>query len=121
MSLTTLVVVDDHAAFLAAASALLDGDGFSVVGTASTAAAALLMIAEVHPDAVLLDVRLPDASGIDVARALSRLPSPPDVVLVSSLTEEDVRGQIDRSIALGFVPKSHLTPEAVREILERPR
>ena len=63
----TVLIVDDQASFRHLARALLEADGFEVIGEAADGAAAVHAVNALAPDVVLLDVRLPDRSGIDVA------------------------------------------------------
>ena len=87
----TVLVVDDHADFRSAARSLLQAEGFEVVGEAATGADALLASARLRPDAVLLDVRLPDTDGLSVAEQLAARADPPAVVLVSSRDVQRLR------------------------------
>ena len=81
----SVLVVDDQAAFRAVARALLERDGFQVVGEAADGATALLAERALrHPDVVLLDVRLPDRSGLEVARAIRARSGSAEVVLTST-------------------------------------
>lgn len=121
LTLTRLVIVDDNDGFRRASAALFNGDGFTVVGTAATGEQALEVTRTDNPEAVLLDIRLPDVSGFDIARQLRDAASPPQVILVSSLSRDDVEGRLDGLDVLGFIPKSALTPEAVRALLREPR
>jgi two-component system, LytTR family, response regulator AlgR len=59
-------------------------DGVDVAGTAMEGAAALRLVEAMRPDAVLLDIAMPGMHGIDVARALGRLESPPVVIFVTA-------------------------------------
>lgn len=68
-----VLLVDDHAAFRAAAQALLQAEGFDVVADVGTAIEALKAVRRHHPDVVLLDVRLPDEDGITLAGHLAVL------------------------------------------------
>jgi len=68
---TTVLIVDDHLSFRATARALLEAEGFEVVGEAADGAAALELVAQVHPEVVLLDVQLPDLDGFEVAARLT--------------------------------------------------
>jgi CheY-like chemotaxis protein len=109
-----VLVVDDHAGWRDVARRLLE-PRFDVVGEAADAAAALTLANALRPDAVLLDVELPDADGFAVARALVALPEPPCVVLVSARTDHG--RLVERSGACGFVPKADLTAEGLARLL----
>jgi DNA-binding NarL/FixJ family response regulator len=76
-----LAIVDDHEALREGLEALLAGDGLEIVGTAGNAAAALDVVDHSRPDIVLVDIGLPDVSGIDLARQLvARRPGLRDVL-----------------------------------------
>ncbi len=114
----TVVIVDDHARFRRAARKLLELEGFDVVGEAADGASALVAVERHRPDLVLLDVQLPDASGLDLVPLLSPVS---DVLLVSSRDRSEVAGRVGRSGALAFIPKDQLTGQAVLSALERRR
>ncbi len=116
----TVLIVDDHPSFRATAHALLEAEGFSVVGEAADGAEALAKAAELHPDLVLLDVQLPDVDGFEVARRLCANGSSPTVVLVSSRDAADYGDLIPSCGARGFVPKGELSGAAVRALLSEP-
>ncbi len=63
----TVLIVDDHAAFRASARALLQAEGFDVVGEAANGAEAVEAVAVLRPEIVLLDIQLPDLDGLAVA------------------------------------------------------
>jgi CheY-like chemotaxis protein len=114
------LIVDDSQAFLAAARGLLERQGVSVVGIASTSAEALERARELAPDVVLLDIDLGGESGLELARRLhadSRLASLP-VILISTHPREDYADLIAASPALGFLPKIALSADAVRGMLD---
>ena len=110
----SVLVVDDQATFRALARALLEADGFEVVGEAADAAGALAAERELRPAVLLLDVRLPDRSGLEVARSLSGSASPPAVVLTSTA---DYRHEVARCGAAAFIPKATLSGPALRAAL----
>ena len=76
--------------------------------------AALAAAQQLRPELVLLDVRLPDVDGFEVARRLLDASGPtPQIVLVSSHDSTDLGEAIGASGARGFVPKSELSAEAI--------
>jgi two-component system response regulator DevR len=86
----TLLVVDDHEVVRQGLVALLDRRaGFQVVAEAGTAAEALEQARRFHPDLVVMDVRLPDGSGVEACRDIrSELPDT-RVVMLTSYPDED--------------------------------
>jgi DNA-binding NarL/FixJ family response regulator len=115
----TVLIVDDHPSFRGSARAILEAEGFVVVGEAETGAAAVDAARRLHPDVVLLDVQLPDGSGFEVCSVLLRANgAAPEVVLVSSRDACDYGGLIVSCGACGFVPKAELSGEAVSALLE---
>jgi DNA-binding NarL/FixJ family response regulator len=113
----TVLIVDDHPSFRASAHALLEAEGFDVVGEAEDGASAVAAAGRLHPDVVLLDVQLPDTDGFEVARQLTANGSGTFVVLVSSRDGSDFGPLVEASGACGFVPKSELTGAAISALL----
>jgi DNA-binding NarL/FixJ family response regulator len=114
---TTVLIVDDHASFRASARAVLESEGFAVVGEAATGAEALAAIPDACPEIVLLDVQLPDADGFDLAQRLTANGGKVNVVLVSSRDYSDFAQLIERSGARGFVPKAELSGPRLATLL----
>jgi len=108
----TVLIVDDHASFRGFARRLLEAGGLTVIGEAGNAQQAIASAHELHPDVVLLDVKLPDGDGFAVAEQLTTA-----VVLTSSHELDDLRTRLDRSRARGFIPKDDLSAEAVVALL----
>jgi DNA-binding NarL/FixJ family response regulator len=104
----TVLVVDDHAGFRELARTLLEEGGYLVVGEAVDGVTALAAVRRLRPDAVLLDVHLPDMDGFAVAAALGRERPAPRVVLTSSDEDEQVGSLLRRCGARGFVAKASL-------------
>jgi DNA-binding NarL/FixJ family response regulator len=113
-----VLIVDDHPSFRASARRMLESDGFEVVAEAGSGAEALQAADAWKPELVLLDVHLPDSQGFDVAERLAVNGSAPAVILTSSRDASDFGPLVERSGARGFVPKSELSGEALREILD---
>jgi DNA-binding NarL/FixJ family response regulator len=113
----TVLIVDDHPSFRLTARALLEAEGFDVVGEAADGASALAAVSELRPDVVLLDVQLPDLDGFEVASQLCSNGHCPSIVLTSSRDGSDFGPLVARSGARGFVPKAELSGEALVELL----
>ena len=113
-----ILIVDDHPSFRRCARALLEADGFAVIGEAEDGEGALSAIGSLRPDVVLLDVQLPDMDGFAVLERLGTDgTTEPQVVLVSSREASDYDGLIRASGARGFISKAELTGAAVRVLL----
>jgi DNA-binding NarL/FixJ family response regulator len=115
---TTVVIADDHPSFRASARAILEADGFEIVGEADTGAAAIEIAHALAPDVILLDVQLPDMDGFAVLAQLDLSDGRPAVVLVSSRDAADYGGMIEQSGARGFIPKAELSGSALSALLE---
>jgi CheY-like chemotaxis protein len=103
-----VLIVDGAAPFRRVARELLERRGYVVVGEATSAASALAEAARVKPDAVLLDVHLPDGSGLDVCAGLCSARPAPAVLLVSMYDLPQEGRHLAACGACGFVLKSEL-------------
>ena len=112
----TVLIVDDHAGFRSFARALLEAEGFEVVGEAADGASALALAKTLAPELVLLDVALPDMDGFAVCESLLEDGRGPAVVLTSSRDVSAYRRRLERSQARGFIPKSELSGPALAAV-----
>ena len=112
-----VLIVDDNARFRERARSTLEADGYTVVAEAEDGASALTAAREHRPDVVLLDVGLPDMSGLKLAERLTSQPDGPAVVLTSTHDASDFADGVTRSGALGFVPKSALSGKAITALM----
>ncbi|MEV0350208.1 response regulator transcription factor [Nonomuraea sp. NPDC050680] len=99
-------LVDDHEVVRRGVAALLDSeDDIEVIGEAGTAESAIARIPVLKPDVAVLDVRLPDGSGVDVCReARSRLPQLACLML-TSYADDDALFEAVMAGAAGYVLK----------------
>jgi DNA-binding NarL/FixJ family response regulator len=109
-----ILIVDDHPSFRASARALLEADGYEVVGEAVDGESAVASALLLSPDIILLDVQLPDIDGFEVAE---RLRGGPAIVLCSSREAADFGPLPLRSGARGFVPKAELSGDGIAALL----
>lgn len=86
--MTRVLLVDDHPMIGAALEMLLRGTDYEVLGRARSVAEANAALAKQKPDLLLLDVNLPDGSGLDVLKRLSRSRSRPRVILLTAGMDE---------------------------------
>jgi DNA-binding NarL/FixJ family response regulator len=113
------LIVDDNPRFLRSARNLLRRQGVSVIGVASNGGEAIAIAAADRPDVALVDVDLGDEDGLDVARALASAEVPVPVILISAYGEQDLQGVLENSVALGFLPKSVVSRQAIDDLLQR--
>ena len=113
----TVLIVDDHEAFRAAARDLLEADGYEVVGEAADGETAIRQVARLHPDVVLLDVQLPGVDGFAIAERLAGSPVPPIVVLISSRDATVYGDRVARAAARGFIPKVRLSGATLEKVI----
>jgi DNA-binding NarL/FixJ family response regulator len=113
----SVLIVDDSPGFRLRARRELQDGGFDVVAEAADGASALTAVRRHRPAVVLLDIQLPDISGLDVAEGLARRADPPAVVLTSTHDPDDFGERLLRCGALGFVPKDELSGARVAALL----
>jgi DNA-binding NarL/FixJ family response regulator len=116
-----VVIIDDHAWFRSVARELLQARGFEVVGEADGATHGMELVERVAPDAILLDVGLQDADGIDVCRALTETHPGLAVLLVSADDLRHRQDQIRDCGALAFLRKSRLASADLAGLLRGAR
>ncbi len=115
----TLLLIDDHRTFRTTARALLEADGFHVVGEAADGGTGISAELALHPDVVLVDVQLPDIDGFAVARAMTagRNGGAPVVIVCSSSDDPLYPERALRSGASGFVAKHDLCGTSLQPLL----
>jgi DNA-binding NarL/FixJ family response regulator len=112
-----VLIVDDNARFRERARERLEADGYEVVAEAADAASALEAARRHRPSVVLLDIGLPDMSGLTLAERLTSGSDPPAVVLTSTHDAADFGDRVTSCGARGFVPKAALSGDAISALL----
>jgi len=112
-----IVIVDDHELLRTGTRQILsDADGLEVVAEAADAAQAIEAVEATHPDIVLVDIRLPDRNGIELAQLIIEQSPNTRVVILSAYDDEDyVRAAMDAGIA-GYLLKTMPGDELVRAV-----
>lgn len=113
----TVLIVDDHADFRQSARALLEAEGFNVVGEAAGGEQAVIEVERLRPEVVLLDIQLPGDDGFAVAERLAASRSGAIVVLISSREAAAYGPRLDAAAARGFIAKRLLSGEALAALL----
>jgi DNA-binding NarL/FixJ family response regulator len=114
----TVLIVDDHEGFRTSARALLEADGFDVVGESADGGGALRAVSELRPQVVLLDIQLPDMDGFAVAARLAETSDPPAVVLISSRDAAAYGPRLRATPSRGFIPKSELSGKTLADLID---
>ena len=111
----TVLIVDDHPGYRAAARTMLEADGFEVVGETATGLEAVCEAARLRPQIVLLDIGLPDIDGVEVAQRITAAAdgNAPVVVLISSRDGDGCEAVFAGCGARGFIPKAELSGDAL--------
>ena len=114
---TKLLLVDDHAVVRSGLRMLLDGESdVEIVGEAGTASEAIRAVSNLKPNVVLMDIGLPDMSGIDATKEVKRLW--PDVAVVALTIHEDQEyffKMLEAGVS-GYVPKRAAPEELMTAI-----
>ncbi|MDP9283581.1 MAG: response regulator [Actinomycetota bacterium] len=119
MALRCLIVDDNHA-FLDAARVLLEREGLTIAGVASTSAEALRKAESLRPDVVLVDMMLGKESGAELARRLVEgdRGGGSTVILISTNAEDDIAELVTGSPAAGFLSKAELSASGIRRMVD---
>jgi DNA-binding NarL/FixJ family response regulator len=114
--MTKLVIVDDHEALREGLVALLKGHGLEVIGAAGNVAAGIDLVVHSDPDVAVIDIRLPDGSGIDLTRDLLERRPDLGVVLYTGDADADLLYSGLDSGARGYALKAGSMQELVAAI-----
>jgi DNA-binding NarL/FixJ family response regulator len=114
-----VLVVDDQAPFRLAARAVLRRlDGFEFAGEASSGPEAIGLVAALHPALILMDIHMPQMSGIEATRRIVAEHPDVAVILCSTHDPKDLPADAAASGAIAYVSKEHLSAATIRELWE---
>ncbi len=115
--MTRILIVDDHEMVRQGLRAILMAESdFEIVGDAANAKQALELIEQLQPDIVLLDVRLPDSSGITVCKTVSEQFPQVAVIILTTFTDEQLIAQCVQAGARGYIVKDIESVDLKRSI-----
>jgi DNA-binding NarL/FixJ family response regulator len=124
MHLCRVLLADDHPLLLGVIGRFLaEAPGIQVVARVRTGMQALSLVEFHRPDLLLMNLVLPDVSGLEVTRRLVAAPWTPRIVLMSLHDEPEYRRAVEAAGADGFVVKQDLGTELlplIRSLMEKP-
>ena len=109
------LLVDDNLAFLETARGILEGQGVTITGVASSTAEALREASGLRPDVAVVDIGLGGENGFDLARYLAE--EGISVIMTSTSAEADYADLVAENPVLGFLPKTELSAAGIRRML----
>jgi two-component system, NarL family, nitrate/nitrite response regulator NarL len=112
--LIRVLIVEDHRMFSQALSAALDeADDIAVTSAVSSAADGLRAAAETNPDVVLMDYRLPDGNGVELARRIKATTPAARIVMLTASSDDSVLRQAIEAGCSGYLTKDHTIEELI--------
>ena len=112
-----LLLVDDHAVVRTGLRMMLEGEkDFEIVGEAENATEALNQISSLEPEVVLMDIGLPDMSGIDATRRIKQLAPETAIIALTIHEDEEYFFKMLDAGASGYVPKRAAPEELITDI-----
>jgi DNA-binding NarL/FixJ family response regulator len=114
------MTVDDQAAFRRAAHDVIEATtGFRALGDAECGESALALAAELDPDLILIDVRMPGMDGVETARRLAATNPRSTIVLVSTECADDLASVAGSCGAVALLPKQDFGTAALRRLWDQ--
>lgn len=113
----TVVLVDDHKIVRDGIKALiLDDSSISIIGEASSGEACIELLQNVSPDVILMDINLPDITGIELTKSLNKSHSDLNIIMLSMhMGSEFITNSIEAG-AKGYLPKTTSQEELILAI-----
>ncbi len=112
MDVIRVLIADDHGVVREGLRALLDREGFDVVGEAATGREAIALSADLQPDVVLLDIRMPDVNGLRALAQIKAANSRISVIMLTTYANPDYLARAVNAGAAGYLSKE-IDPERI--------
>ena len=117
MTALKVLLVDDHEVVRKGLKYVLDDlEDFTFVGEASSSKVAIIMTAELRPDVVILDIRMPGGSGLDACRAIHEDYPNISIIILTSYADDETIAEAIQAGAVGYILKDGSTDELVRAL-----
>lgn len=111
-----ILIVDDAAFMRMAIKAILEKNGFDVVGEAENGRIAVSKFKELKPDAVTMDITMPEMTGVEALKAIKGIDPEANVIMITAMGQE---GMVREAVALGaksFIVKPFKEEHVVRTL-----
>jgi DNA-binding NarL/FixJ family response regulator len=122
--MTRLLLVEDHVLVRQSIRAFLEGAALEVVGEASSGTEAVQLVRELQPDLVIMDLHLPEMSGIEAARHIRREYPDIRIIALTAYNEKAYHRALSEAGADGFVLKTAQFAEllqVIQQVIHRPQ
>jgi DNA-binding NarL/FixJ family response regulator len=113
-----VVLADDHQIVRQGVRALLERQGFEVVGEAEDGNEATRLVSRLHPDVAVLDIAMPSLNGIDAAREIARVSPDTRTILLTMYSEDHRLVEALRAGVSGYLLKTRAAEDLERAIRE---
>jgi DNA-binding NtrC family response regulator len=110
-----VLIIDDDVMMLNALTTLLQDEGLAVM-TAADGSHGIMLYKEHRPEVILLDLRLPSITGVEVLREIKRINAGAKVIIITGYSAPEVLEETMRSGAFGFYEKSRDVDELLKLI-----
>ena len=112
-----MLIVDDQPPFRDASRMVVEmTDGFEVAGEAENGEQGVEMAANLQPDLILMDVKMPGIDGLEATRRIMSTEDPPHVLVMSTHESGNYEEPALAAGAIGFVPKSHFSMDTLEDV-----
>jgi len=98
-----ILIVDDHPVVILALKIILEQNNFNIIGETNNGVDALRLIKELSPDAVILDIGIPQLDGLEVIDRSRRLNNNPPILVLTAQPSEHFVSRCIQAGASGFV------------------